>query len=188
VLWAAEVEQQSLSERRFHLLLAEAASQPLTELLLAIDAYERFCRLLQDAFDDCLFYLSQHQQRLQPHELAVLVSVQQAADQIPKVFAHVSEKLLPFGETVRFQDTFSSLAEAMPPADWAQRLLDHHCRIQLVKPPAGRAPRVDRFDDGSCMIRTAYIRDTGGRNDDAYVHAYRTMSLWSFAKDLGLVK
>lgn len=187
-LWAAEVDSRSFSERRFHELLASSASGELKELLHAVDAYEQFCRLLQDAFDDCLYYLSQHQQRIQLQELGGLIGVQRAAKGIPEIFADVSERLSLFGETVRFQDAFSSLAERLPPTDWLERLLDHHCRTQYRKPPAGKAPWFDRFDDGSCMIRIGYIRDTGGRHDDAFVHAYRTRSLWSFAWDLRLVK
>jgi len=76
----------------------------------------------------------------------------------------------------------------MSDLDWLEALLKHHCDVQAAKPPAGKAPWFDRFDDGSCMIRTAYIRDKGGRHDDSYVHAYRTGALWSFAADLGLVK
>jgi len=186
-LWSSEVEQRSYSERRFHELLMGRASLGLKELLDAIDAYEQFCRLLQDAFDDCLFRMSQHQQRIQPQELESLSGVKRAAKQIPEIFADVSTKLSPFGETVRFEDAFSSLAERTTATEWVERLLDHHCRIQRSKPPTGKAPWFDRFDDGSYMIRTGYIRDAGGRYDDAYVHAYRTMSLWSFAKDIGLV-
>lgn len=187
-LWSAERETKSLSERRFHELLMPNASGELRSLLQAVDAYERFCRLLLDAFDDSLFRLSQYQQRIQPSELGGLVAVKRAAKQIPEIFTDVVERLSPFGEAVRFQEAFSSLAERLPSTEWLERLLDHHCRIQHGKPPAGKAPWFDRFDDGSCMIRTGYVRDSGGRNDDAYVHAYRTISLWSFAKDLGLVK
>ena len=187
-LWTAEVEQRVFSERRFHDLLVESASHSLKDLLRAIDAYERFCRLLQDAFDDCLLRMSQYQQRIQPRELGSLVGVKRAAEQIPGIFTDVSDKLSPFDQTVRFQDAFSTLAEHMPATDWVERLLDHHCRIQYGKPPAGKASWFDRFDDGSCMIRTGYVRDAAGRHDDLYVHAYRTKSLWSFAKDIRLVK
>jgi hypothetical protein len=107
---------------------------------------------------------------------------------IPAMFPEVVECLSPFDQAIRFQDNFSSLAERVPDTDWLARLLKHHCRVQCEKPPAGKAPWFDRFVDGSCMIRTGYIRDTGGRHDDTYVHAYRTASLWSFAKDLRLVK
>ena len=53
--------------------------------------------------------------------------------------------------------------------------------------PAGKAPWVEQFDDGSYIIRPRYRVEQGGRHDDSYVHAYRTMPLWSFAQELGLV-
>ncbi len=187
-LWSSEQKAKSLSERRFHEWLGPRASHELRQLLDAIRIYEEFCRLLEDAFDDCLYRLSQHQIRFQPSELGGLTGVRRAAQRIPEIFGEVSEQLSPFGGAVRFQEVFSSLAERLSPAEWLERLLDHHCRIQYSKPPAGKAPWFDRFDDGSYMIRTAYIRETGGRHDDHYVHAYRTQSLWSFAKDLGWVK
>jgi hypothetical protein len=186
--WASKQETSNSSERRFHELLASKASPELRGLLEAISIYERFCRLLQDAFDDCLFRLSQFQQRIQPAELRELAGVKRAAKEVPEIFDEVAERLSPFGDAIRFQDSFSSLAERLPAAEWLERLLDHHCRVQYSKPPAGKAPWFDRFNDGSCMIRTGYIRESGGRHDDAYVHAYRTASLWSFASDLKLVK
>ncbi len=181
-------DQDTRSERKFHAALSVGASLELTELLRAIDAYERFCRLLEDAFDDTLFQLSRHQTRIPTVELARSRGVRQAARKVPEFFGQVAERLSPFGEEVRFQETFSDLAERVSEVDWLERLLEHHRRIQGEKPPAGKAPWFDRFEDGLCMIRTAYIRDTGGRHDDSYVHAYRTASLWSFAKDLQLVK
>ncbi len=187
-LWTEEVSQDWPSERRFHTALLDVASAELKKLLHAIDAYERFSRFLQDAFDDVLLRLSQHQQRIKPSELSGLRGVKRAAKKVPDIFIEVAERLAPFGEAVRFQESYSSLAERVSDSDWLEKLLEHHCRVQHSKPPAGKVPWFDRFDDGSCMIRTGYIRDTGGRHDDSYVHAYRTTSLWSFSRDLGLVK
>jgi len=187
-LWTEEASQHWPSERRFHAALLNEASADLKHLLQAIDSYERFSRFLQDAFDDVLLRLSQHQQRIKPNELAGLLGVKRAAKGIPDNFIEVVERLAPYGEAVRFQESYSSLAERVSVSDWLEKLLEHHCHVQHSKPPTGKAPWFDRFDDGSCMIRTGYIRDTGGRYDDSYVHAYRTSSLWSFARDLGLVK
>lgn len=186
-LWREEIAQDRPSERRFHAALMNVASPELKELLRAIDAYERFSRLLQDAFDDVLLRLSQHQQRIQPSELAELLGVKNAVQGVPDIFTEVAERLSPFGVEARFQESYSGLAERVPDAEWLERLLEHHRRVQHSKPPAGKAPWFDRFDDGSCMIRTGYIRDEGGRHDDSYVHAYRTASLWSFATDLKMV-
>lgn len=187
-LWKAESEKKYPSERRFHEALMQVATPELTELIVAIDQYELFSRYIQDAFDDCLLHLSQHQQRISPTELAGLSSVRKASAEVPRMFAEVSDRLSPFGEVVRFVEQFNSLAENVSNLDWLERLLEHHTRIQRSKPPTGKAPWLDRFDDGTCMIRTGYIRDFGGRHDDSYVHAYRTGSLWSFSLDLGLVK
>ena len=187
-LWAEEVSQGWPSERRFHKALLNVANVDLKALLLAIDGYEKFCRLLQDAFDDVLLKLSQHQKRTKPSELVGLKGVKRAVKGIPDIFIEVAELLAPFGEVVRFQESYSSLSERTTVLDWVERLMEHHFRVQQSKPPSGKAPWFDRFDDGSYMIRTGYIRDRGGMHDDSYVHAYRTMSLWSFAKDLGLVK
>ncbi len=181
-------DEDARSERMFHAGLGEVASPDLKELLRAIDAYERFCRLLQDAFDDVLFRLSQHQTRIAPAELARSKGVRQAARAVPDIFTQVAERLSPFSQEIRFQETFSSLAERVSELDWLERLLEHHRWVQREKPPAGKAPWLDRFEDGSCIIRTAYIQDTGGRHDNSFVHAYRTASLWSFAKDLRLVR
>ena len=182
-LWA-----EGPSERRFHKLLRKFASAKLKDLLYAIDLYEEFSRFLQDAFDDVLHRLSKPQQRIKPNELANLPGVKRAAKKVPEIFFEVGKGLAPFGEAVRFQVSYGSLAERVADSEWLEKLLEHHCRVQHLKPPAGKAPWFDRFDDGSCMIRTGYIRETGGRHDDSYVHAYRTASLWSFSRDLGLVK
>ncbi len=186
-LWNDQVKTKDPSERIFHNALSLDADSKLSELLDAIDKYERFCRYLQDAFDECLHYLSQYQQKVSPVELSKLTAVKLAATKIPEMFSEVSERLTPYGQVVRFQDHFSSLAERSSKLDWLERLLQHHVTIQRQKPPAGKAPWFDRFDDGKFMIRTGYVRDRGGRHDDYYVHAYRTGSLWSFVCDLGLV-
>lgn len=186
-LCAEEAGNQNSLERRFHNALLDVVNPELRELLRAIDLYERFSRYIQDAFDDVIWRLSQHQTRIHPGELARLKGVQQAAQGIPAIFTEVAERLSPFGGAVRFQESFGSLAERVTVLDWLERLLEHHRRVQSSKPPAGKAPWFDRFDDGSLMIRTGYIRESGGRHDDSYVHAYRTGSLWSFVHDLGLV-
>jgi len=182
-LWA-----EGPSERRFHKLLRKFASAKLKDLLYAIDLYEKFSRFLQDAFDDVLHMLSKPQQRIKPNELAGLPGVKLAAEKVPEIFFEVADSLAPFNEKVRFLESYSSLLERVADSEWLEKLLEHHRRVQHLKPPAGKAPWFDRFDDGSCMIRTGYIRETGGRHDDSYVHAYRTASLWSFSRDLGLVK
>ncbi len=175
------------SERPFHEAVLKVSSLSLKELLLAIEAYEVFARLLQDAFDDCLHVLSQSKFRTSIARLAEGKLVRKAAERVPDQFAVVTDVLAPVGESPRFMQAFQFVADKLAPRDWVQRLLEHHRKVQAGKPPNGKLPWLDRFDDGSYMVRTGYLREEGGIGDDSYVHAYRLSSLWSFAEDLRLV-
>jgi hypothetical protein len=174
------------SERQFHAALRAQADPELGALLDAIAIYETFARLCQDAFDDALFEMTRSGSRkTTPRDLARLQSVQAAARRIPELSGEVLEKLPPARERARFAETFAALAERGSAVDWAERLLLHHLRIQRQKPPAGKSPWFERYDDGGVLIRPLYRRERGGAGDsDRYVHAYRTKSLYSFAHDL----
>jgi hypothetical protein len=183
-----EIWEGTGSERRFHENLQRDAREELRGLLDAIASYEVFARLCQDAFDDSLCEMTrQGGKKTSPSKIGRLSSVQLASSRVPEIFGDVLEKLEPFGEAARFRDMFGSLAERGDATSWAERLAEHHRKTQRLKPPDGKNPWFERFDDGSYMIRPLYRRDEGGRHDDSYVHAYRTGSLWSFAHDLKLV-
>jgi hypothetical protein len=175
------------SERAFHAALSTTCEESLKSLLKVIMKYETFARLLQDALDDCLFAMTKARGKVSPTEFAGMACVKHSAEDVPELFGTLLEDLRPFGESPRFQQTFQALAERVQPEEWVQRLLEHHRRIQASKPPNGKAPWFERFDDGSCILRPAYRRDSAGRGDDSYVHLYRTGSLWSFARDLKLL-
>ncbi len=184
--------EESESEREFHQAMLESVSlpEPLRLLLRAIDVYERFCRLLEDAFDDCRFEMTRRAGRASAQDLARLDSVLLAVREIPDLFEQVLERfgaLSRVDAVDRFTSGFASVAEKTDAPDWVERLLEHHSRVQRGKPPRGRAPWLERNNDGSWMIRAAYRRDSGGRHDDSYVHQYRTNPLRSFARDLGMV-
>lgn len=176
------------SERRFHQELQSRCSSSLRGLLDAISAYEDFARLLQDAFDDCIFCMSQTRARTRPKDLSSLPGVKRAAERVPRLFGQLMEALTAFGETIRFQDSFRDLAERVSVGEWLQLLLEHHRKVQLLKPPNGKAPWFERYDDGSCIIRPMYASHVRGNGGQEYVHGYRTSPLWSFAQDLRLVR
>ena len=183
-----EILVESKSERAFHAFLVDNVSTDLKRLLEAISAYETFARVLQDAFDDCRYEMTLAGGKTKPEVLATKKGVRSAAKRVPEVFGDVQDKLDEFGLGLRFQEQFVSLADPSSTAEWGVRLMEHHSRVQRKKPPAGKAPWIEQFDDGSYMIRPQYRVDSGGQHDDEYVHAYRTIPLWSFAKDLGLVE
>ena len=175
------------SERDVHTSLLPEANEELKELILAIHAYEKFSRLLQDAFVDCLFEMTMTRAKTTPSQLSKTLGVQKAYERLPDLFPEVTDLLSPLGEAVRFQEQFAEVSAKVDIESWVVSLIDHHRRIQIQKLPNGKNPWFERFDDGSVIIRPGYLRYDGGTYDDRYVNAYRTWPLWSFAKDLGMV-
>ena len=111
-----------------------------------------------------------------------------AAERIADLFPQVGDYLQPFtSELHRFHESFAGFADKVTTEQWVEVLLAHHQKIQIQKPPNGKNPWFEMFDDGSTMIRPGYIQDVGGRGDNSYVHTYRTQALSSFAQDLRMV-
>jgi hypothetical protein len=179
---------ETQSERSFHNALRKSADPELGLLLDAITSYESFSRTCQDVFDDMLVEMTRRGgSKVTPRELACSESVKKASKRVPEMFNELLERLEPFRETVRFADTFAPLAERTDASSWADRLLSHHIAIQRKKPPLGKSPWFERFDDGGVIIRPLYRREQPGRHDDSYLHAYRTVPLYTFARDLHLI-
>ncbi len=177
------------SEKSFHRALRNGADKLLAQLLDTIDAYETFAGYLFDAYEDCLCEMSQTKRRVSPLELSTSCkSVARAAERVPDAYETAREMLLEYDLALRFQESFEAFAESRPAADWASCLLDHHRKVQRHKPPNGKAPWFERFDDGTYMIRAGYVRDKPHVHENEYVHMYRSNALFSFAQDLGLVK
>ncbi|CAN5127412.1 hypothetical protein BH10CYA1_BH10CYA1_64610 [soil metagenome] len=179
--------EKNKSERQFHQVLRQRANDRLGKLLDAIDTYETFARLCQDAFDDCLYLMTEKSSTTSLQELSNSVAVQKAAKEVPILFLKVLQQLEPFGQlSIHFRNTFEDLCDQLSTISWVERLIQHHERIQDLKPPEGKNSWFELWDKG-LIVRPLYRRDKGGRHDDTYVHGYRTHSLWSFAKDLQLI-
>jgi hypothetical protein len=182
------VFEKTQSERSFHVALRNSATPELGILLDAISTYEMFSRTCQDAFDDVLVEMTRRGgNKVTPRELGRIETVKMASKRVPEIFNELLERLEPFRETARFADTFGPLAERTDAASWSDRLLAHHVATQRKKPPVGKSPWFERFDDGGVIIRPLYRRELPGRGDDSYVHAYRTGPLYTFARDLHMI-
>ena len=181
-------ERDYVSERSFHAALLPDVHDELRGLLEAIMAYEQLARLLQDAFDDCLYAMTMKRGRTYLPDLTSLPCITPALERVPALYQELIGQLSPYGQVERFRLTFEDVADALPLEDWIERLLSHHQMAQRRKPPGGKSPWFERFDDGSYVIRPGYRRYEGGRRDQEYAHGYRTVPLWSFAQDLGLVE
>jgi hypothetical protein len=183
----SNIYQNTNSERNFHTALRTNSGKATHQLLDAIEAYETFSRLLQDAFDDCLAAMTKKRDRISPKELSREEGCKKAYREVPEMFQKVSDFLEHFDQAIRFNENFGSFAEAVGAEEWTRMLLDHHVKVQRKKPPNGKNPWFERFDDNTVVIRAGYRRMEGGQNDASYVHAYRTKPLWSFFSDLRML-
>lgn len=179
-----KVWHESHSERAFHAAIKKQASSELARLLDAIDSYEAFARRCQDAFDDSLVEMTRSSGKTLPGQLGVLPAVQRASREVPDIFSELLGRLEPFGEAVRFSQSFASLGTRCSATEWAHSLILHHIETQRRKPPEGRQPWIIRLDGDCWQIRTRYRRHEFAEHQDHYLHGYRTTSLWSFARDL----
>ena len=185
---AAWSDQENKSEKNFHKALRGQADANLISLLDAIESYELFSRLLQDAFEDCLHAMTRRHCQISPRELAEEKGCQKAFKRIPELFSEVADRISLFGQAPRFIEPFGSLAEKTSVESWVNILLDHHIKVQRQKPPNGKNPWFESYDDGSVAVRTGYRREQGGLYNDEYVHTYRCFPLWSFLFDLNILE
>lgn len=175
------------SEKEYYEHLAAVSEPDLKELLYAIKKYEKFSRLLEDAFFDCLYCMSRTRAKTPLKDMLDFPSAKRAFKRVSKLYNELLEILSGFNETSRFETVFADVADAGTLSDWGSALLEHHITVQNKKPPNGKAPWFERFDDGNYIIRPGYLRSEGGLNNDEYVHAFRVNPLWSFASDLHMV-
>lgn len=172
------------NEKELHAALLKSASPDLRELLECIRSYEHFARLIQDAFDNCLWYMSRKQGKTNIKELAGLKAVNLAHKNLLEIFSKVSNQLSPYGYASEFINGFEDLQVNGNCDTWVEQLMEHHFAVQKKKPPLGKNPWIDRYDDNTYCVRPLYRRDEPARMDDSYVHPYRTNAVWSFLTDL----
>lgn len=186
-VWGREVETRRLSERAFHEALRPRASAELQRLLVAIDAYERFARLIQNAFDECLYEMTRRGRYVSASSLGRLDAVRRASRAAGAAVREAAERLEPFGLAATCHERFGTLGEGDTPDQWLAQLMEHHRTSQRRKPPNGKLPWFEG-DERGYLVRPLYRRDEPAAPNDAYVHQFRTRPLWSFAHDLRMLR
>ena len=170
-------------------LLGQAPTADIRLWLEAVQAYERFGALIQQAFKSVLWAAQPH-----PVPLKILAKappISQASARVGPWYeasARALERLDLPGLVEAFEQRFASLAEATGPASrWLDRLISHHERIQAEKPPEGKAPWIERFADDRVLVRPRYrLSETPASGDSLrFVNQYRSHPLRRFCEYLG---
>ena len=177
---------KGIDESHFHSFLLKKVRPEIKDLLEAIQTYEMFSRTLTNALESVLYRLSSQSNKATREELERLAEIKYAATSIPEQYLRCAEMLTKVKEESFFQSTFGRFNNLMTSSEFVEALLDHHQAIQKKKPPFGKMPWLDRYQQTTIILRPVYTRKkTLVKNDpNAYVYFYRSSSLLSFLKDL----
>jgi hypothetical protein len=169
------------SEKQFHSWLINKMAGNLS-LLKAIQAYERFCRLLYNAFYSILNYMERNSSKGLLADLAKIDEVIRAAKEIPIALDELENSLQDFPEeAILIQDGFSKFSERVKGSDWVRLLFEHHFTVQRNKQPSKASWVLEHGKDGYLLNTTQFLEDSF---TEEYVHQYRTFTIGSFLKDL----
>lgn len=177
---------KSASERQVHNAFLPAANATKA-ILLAIQAYERVCRLLFNAFYESMQWMQKNQNKAALSNLVLLTHVQKAFKELPGAFNKADELLEPFTNVnMDFVNNFQSLRHVHSINEWLMLLFEHHKRVQKNKPPNGKASWILEHTSGNYLLNNSQALDQ--KLNDEYVHQYRTFTLLSFMRDLKKIK
>ena len=174
------------SERNALATLRSRVSAELRIRLDAIEAYERVCRPLQEAWDH-LRYLStaRRPSLLRAEDVAEHPRLGLLASLLPETIQRTRDilSLHPTAAT-EFDHLARVFEEVRTAADLFHILWDHHRTVQKGKPPEGKRPWFEEAQDGGLIIRPLYRVEEAPPAREEFVHPYRLFAVASFVDDL----
>lgn len=185
----AEFEDDKYSETLLHERLRKKhpAYSPLIE---AIQAYEAFCRRLQDAFDILLAEAGKFDAK--GFSVPDIAKDQDFFRCIKDIHSHFERTYQALGELENtggslrglFEDRFGAFSEPMGGRECAIALCSLHEDVQKRKSAEGKRPWFDRIGPNRIFIRHSYRIPRHDVQTDKYVHGYRGIPIRRFYKDL----
>lgn len=181
-----DATENEVNEKELHYILMQREPK-YTGLLNAIKAYEKFCRLMTDAFDS-IRYLSSHSETtgFQLAETQYDKTFSAAASEIHDAY-HQAAKYIgmvyPDMEEL-FRIRFSRFSEPIPLSVFANMICEHHVYIQQGKSIEGKRPWFDLVGQGKIYMRLNYGRIDPPEISDRFVHEYRAKPIFRFYNDL----
>jgi hypothetical protein len=152
----------------------------------AIEAYENFCRPLQEAWDH-LRYLSTVRRPALLHagDASAHDRLSRLASGLRGTIQRTREVLSQHPSAPAEFDRIALQFEGVKTAgDLLQVLWGHHRHVQTGKPPEGKRPWFEEAKDGGLIIRPLYRVDEAPAPREAFVHPYRLFAVASFVEDL----
>jgi len=173
------------SESVFFKELFQKSNGNLKQLLRSIIDYETFSRILTNAFEEILFFMSEVKKQTDFNDLLHLTSIQNAIGVIDNQYKKTLSSFTENQDQYAFQHTFDIFEHIGSAHDFVEALIQHHKNIQKNKPPNGKMDWVVQTDTGKWLIKPNYIRNKKFvLSEDSFVHFYRSNSLKTFLQDL----
>jgi hypothetical protein len=181
-----EFNDDDFTEELLHQRLTEKLPA-YSALLHAIQAFERFCRGLQDGFDLlCSEAASSDTQGYR------ITSIDAHGDFIASVsgsehrYLEARQRLgdIDLRLLNLFDDRFANFQEPMRPSGCAVALCEHHEKVQKGKSADGKRPWFDRLGPDRIYIRHRYREPRRPISPDRFVHDYRSRPIRNFCTDL----
>lgn len=172
------------SERRVFDALRQTASRELRSRMEAIEAYEAFCRPVQESWDR-LRYLStvRGAALVRPEDLARDPRSAEIAGLLRPAIERAREALAISPVAAEFEDLVHQFGDVGSGPELFARLWERHRDVQRAKPPEGKRPWFDEVADGGLIVRPPY-RLEGAPVREEFVHPYRLFAVASFNDDL----
>lgn len=180
----SQEDDQPSEEKDFHDFVLQNANIALRDLLETIQHYERFCRYINNCFYEILEFLSDKNKRTDLERIITHSKYIPPITVFNSLFHEISNRLLPFGQSANFEETFKHFSAIQDRTDLVEAVIQHHNFIQESKPPDGKMPWLESFPNNVYMIRPAYRQYDLDLPVDDYVNSYRFSSLISFDRDL----
>jgi len=150
----------------------------------AIEAYERVCRPLQEAFDLLRFISTGRGAALiGPQDVAAEPRLAEIVRELPENISRARSALSESPIGASFDKLAEKFQEVRSPEDLFRALWEHHYQIQKRKPPEGKRPWFEQTSDGGLIVRPPY-RLEKFKKRERYVHPYRLSSVIYFLNDL----
>jgi len=171
-------------EPRWFRTVRKSCSAELGERLDAIEAFERVCALITDAFD-IIRHVSTIGGTIGADDFARYQNKRTAADIVEQMPAALDRlgRFLDSGEFgAHAEELIGRYAKIRDADSLFAAIVAHHESAQAKKPPDGKRSWLDR-DRDTVSVR-AFYRTDDGRIPYDYVHPYRSTSASSFLRDL----
>jgi hypothetical protein len=173
------------SERDLLTNLRPRVSEELRHRFETIEAYENFCRPLQESFDRLQFLSSSRTPGLvRADDFHKDPRVAEIAGEITASIKDARRILVDSPIRDSFERLGQRFEDVRTGDDLFYALWDHHESIQKDKPPDGKRPWFESTTDKGIVVRPPYRINKNPPRRESYVHPYRLFAAASFIQDL----